>query len=118
MIVVGTNHPLKASQIWEEEPFSIVDKYVNVPPTLELICDPSDSMIIGNRFRKEDVINRETAHAWDCWVPGTQFRNVKTGKVFEVYTHTQRIVRGGKITRIKQNKWKEVNSSDQLELIP
>ena len=113
---MNVNSPIRAWQVWEDKPFSIVEDYVKVPPSLELLNDPEDGWIVGNRFRIEDVVDRYTGHIYKCWVPGTRFKNLKTGKIFEVYTHYKNVLRKRGAYKIKQNKWKEIKPSDQLEL--
>ena len=113
---VSVKNPIRCWQIWEDEPYSIVEKYVKTPPNLELICDPSDSMVVGNRFRREDVISRETGRVWDNWTPGTKFRHIKTGKVLQIYVKVSYKNIRDKIVEEKILLCKEVKETDQLEL--
>ena len=115
-MIVGTNHPLRAYKVWEDEPYSIVEPYDNTPPNFELILDPSDSMIIGNRFRKGDVVDKVSGNVWDCWVPGTQFKNIRTGCVFLVYEKVSFRKLKNRVIKEKNLSMQEVKPSDQLEL--
>lgn len=118
---MNVNAPIHCWQVWEDKPFSIVEKYQYVPPNFELIADPSDSMILRNKFRREDIVDRFSGHVWDCWVPGTQFKHARTGKIMEVYIETTKKVINNRwgtktVKTVKTLRWKEVKETDQLVL--
>ena len=99
---------IKARSIWDNEPYCPMDSYVPSPPHLELVKDPSDSMILGRRFRMEDIYNRHKGFVWENWTAGTEFLNVRTGKILVIYAHS--LKRGG--VRL-MHRYKPTN---QLEL--
>ena len=113
--MIGVNSPIKATDPWESGRLIYFDTRSN--PTWELIEDPSDSMIIGGVFGIDDIIETKYRVVHDCWVPGTRFKNLRSGRIMEVYKQVKSALRArGRIYTKVTLRWREVKTSDQLEL--
>jgi hypothetical protein len=115
-MIVGTNHPLKAYQIWKDEPCESIREDNRRNPPWELIVDPSDSMVVGGCFYFEDIRRQYDKIVWDNWTPGTRFRNIHTGTVIEIYEKRSYKYLRDKIIEEKTLLCKQLKQSDQIKL--
>ena len=111
------NSVIHASSPWEYER-EVTNE--TRPPTWELIEDPSDSMIVGGIFTFIEISKEKNCGAkgtaWDNWCPGTKFRNIRSGKIVEIYTISKYITRNHRPVLKTTYMYKYVKPSNQLEL--
>ena len=108
---------IKGSVPWSTDERCIPYNGAGPCVTWELVKDPSDSMIIGGRFSRLDIVDSRGV-IWNCWVPGTRFRNIRSGRVmvvFEMFIH--KLKSNGMPCTMRLLRWKEVKRTKQMEML-
>ena len=107
---------MNACSPWKENRLCVED--VKPCARWELLLDPDGSMPTGGLFTLDDIGRGHDKTVWDCWLAGTKFRNIFSGKILTVYVYKP--ARIGTTKRYPSIdailRYRIAKQSDQLEL--